>query len=629
MKKLILGVTLLIAVFCGGQVSAASTDNFYFDDFTGDYYLSKGEDGISHLKVKEQLTAVFPDSEQNKGICRQIPFTNQDGSNITLPNLDQSKITVLRNGVKEPIYSLKKYNGHYEVCTGTDDYVLGKQVYTFEYEFEKVVTDFGDHQELYWDTNGNGWAQKFNKLTARVHFEGSVANDVTGEQWCYAGKYKVKGQDRCTITTTDDGVLFETQNISAGENLTYDIEIKPGSFVVPAPENNYILVLAMIGVAVICGLLLVFPIRKYLKAAVKIREYKGIFTAPQYQSDKKRSLAEMTEIYLGKKQDSKVGILLDLIVRKKIEIRKNEEEKKKSRQWEIIAKDVAKLEPEETITLELLNGGTAVKNGDTITIKMQMATSALQSLGRKFDKEVLTKLKNDGLVEDNYKIGQNRSNGSVLSTIAEMMIVIPFVAIFGLMVAGALATVIEFAQGFGGRIVGQEMFMPVCSVIITITILTWLILGRRTRKYINYTSEGLKASRYMEGLKLYISMAEADRLEFLQSVKSADTSSTGIVKLYEKLLPYAAIFGLEESWMNEMRQYCELKEINEPDYLLNGITTYELSRTMRSAAGYANSATHYTSSSVSGGGGSSSGFSGGGGGGFSGGGGGGGGGGGR
>ena len=120
-------------------------------------------------------------------------------------------------------------------------------------------------------------------------------------------------------------------------------------------------------------------------------------------------------------------------------------------------------------------------------------------------------------------------------------------------------------------------------------------------------------------------MAEADRLKFLQSVKGADTSSTGIVKLYEKLLPYAAVFGLEESWMDEMRQYCELKEIEEPDYLLTGITAYELSRTMRNAAGYANSATHYTSSSVSGGGGSSSGFSGGGGGGFSGGGGGGGG----
>ena len=120
-----------------------------------------------------------------------------------------------------------------------------------------------------------------------------------------------------------------------------------------------------------------------------------------------------------------------------------------------------------------------------------------------------------------------------------------------------------------------------------------------------------------------------DRLKLLQSVEGADISPSGIVKLYEKLLPYAAVFGLEKSWMEEMSKYCKLQEIEEPDYLLAGITAAELSRSMRNASSIINSSTHYSSSSISGGGGSSSGFSGGGGGGFSGGGGGGGGGGGR
>lgn len=107
----------------------------------------------------------------------------------------------------------------------------------------------------------------------------------------------------------------------------------------------------------------------------------------------------------------------------------------------------------------------------------------------------------------------------------------------------------------------------------------------------------------------------------LQSVEGADTSAEGIVKLYEKLLPYAAVFGLEESWMNEMKEYCEVEEIEEPDYLTTGFAISEISRSLRNAASYATNSTVMSSS----GGGSSSGFSGGGGGGFSGGGGGGGG----
>ena len=141
----------------------------------------------------------------------------------------------------------------------------------------------------------------------------------------------------------------------------------------------------------------------------------------------------------------------------------------------------------------------------------------------------------------------------------------------------------------------------------------------------NITDEGLKASNYMEGLKLYMEMAEKDRMKVLQSVKGAEVSDKGIVKLYEKLLPYAAVFGIEESWMNEMKEYCEVNEITEPDYLLTGITAYELSRSMRSAATIASNSGH----SIAGGGSFSSSSSGSGGGGFSGGGGGGGGGGGR
>ena len=54
MKRMFLALALLISFFAVAPVSAADVNNFYFSDFTGDYYLTKDEDGISHLKVKER-----------------------------------------------------------------------------------------------------------------------------------------------------------------------------------------------------------------------------------------------------------------------------------------------------------------------------------------------------------------------------------------------------------------------------------------------------------------------------------------------------------------------------------------------------------------------------------------------
>ena len=104
------------------------------------------------------------------------------------------------------------------------------------------------------------------------------------------------------------------------------------------------------------------------------------------------------------------------------------------------------------------------------------------------------------------------------------------------------------------------------------------------------------------------------------------------MNLYEKLLPYAAVFGLEKSWMAEMEEYCKAEDVEEPEWYGSGVDSYSsMYSIVSSATRYANRSSGYSSSggSISGGGGSSSSFSGGGGGGFSGGGGGGGGGGGR
>ena len=623
MKKIIF--TLVLLVLMTTPVSAVNVNNFHFSSFTGDYYLTRGEDGTSRLKVVESMTAVFPDYNQNKGICRLIPFTNQNGKNMTLPSLMWDNLKLTRNGEPENIYSIEKVvddgNGYYQVCTGTEDYVLGEQTYVFEYEFTNVVTEFNDgthdYQELYWDTNGNGWGQRFDELTARVHFED--ADLWSGKSWCYVGKYGESGQERCEMERIGDGVEFRTKDLAVGENLTFDVELKARSFVNPELPENYAYVIITVILGLICGCFLVFAFWKYYQNSDKAKYYKGFFVKPEYQTNKDYNLPEMAEIYLGKKKDVKVAMLLELVVQHKIELIRGEKQK-----WSIKINNLEGLGKEYIDLLSILNGGTQPVAGDIIAVKSNPVSSKLISLKNSMEKEIVTNLKNDGLAESKYHFGGSNGRG-IGNAIAMSIIAIPVVTMIGLVILSTLDEVFGLSQPYTGDMVFEEHFFLTAFLMIVVTVFAWNLLNETTQRYAKHTTKGLEASRYMDGLKDYIGMAEADRMKMLQSVEGADVSPEGVVKLYEKLLPYAAVFGLEKSWMEEMKQYCEVKEIEEPDYLMTGITASEIVRTMQRASSYATASTVMASS----GGGSSSGFSGGGGGGFSGGGGGGGGGGGR
>lgn len=613
MKRGLLSIFVVICqIFGVTPAFAVDVNNFYFDNFTGDYYLSKDAEGISHLRVVESVTAVFPNYNQNKGICRQIPYTNQGGANITLESLTRGNLTLTRNGAHEPIYSIEKSNGYFNVCTGTEEYVLGRQTYTFEYEFERVVTDFENYQELYWDTNGTGASQTFGSVVARVHFDDGVLSDFTGNAWCYVGRYGESGQGRCAIFSLDDGVGFSATGLKAHENLTFDVEIKPETFNVPAPRRSYVLVFVMVGAGILCLLLLIIPVRKFIKAGEKRKFWKNYFVKPEYQPHAEYSVAEMAEVYLGKKHDAKVAVLLDLVVRKKVELIK--EGTSKRRGWKIKVLDLDGVTEEAKIMLTILNNRVEPEVGEVIEVKTRTATSELIALGKKYERTVVAKLKQHGLVEEKYQAGTTMTAGVWILT--ALCFGFPFV-----MMAFVMAE--EFMSGVDtgvGYLVGVEVFPTVMVIELVVTVVVWVVLAANTKKYAVRTEKGLATSRYMDGVKLYIKMAEAERLKFMQSVEGADTSAEGIVHLYEKLLPYAAVLGLEESWMEELERYYKMENVAEPGWYHNGLTVRDMYYASALASSYSRSSTTMSSSDSG-----SSGGSGGGGGGFSGGGGGGGG----
>jgi uncharacterized membrane protein YgcG len=140
------------------------------------------------------------------------------------------------------------------------------------------------------------------------------------------------------------------------------------------------------------------------------------------------------------------------------------------------------------------------------------------------------------------------------------------------------------------------------------------------------TNKGLALSRYLKGLELYIKTAETERLRMLQSPEGAtkvrapiDTNDKRqLIKLYERVLPYAILFGQEKEWNKRLGQYYE--SANESPSWYAGNNAVFNAAVFSTAISSFNTAASYSdpsssSSGGSGGGGSSGGGGGGGGGG--------------
>ncbi len=594
-----------------------AANNFYFQDFSADYYLSRDEDGTSRLKVIEKIVAVFPKSDQNHGITRIIPYTNQDGHNLTMASDRHLDLKIKHNGIAKSPYKIETDDGYFTVYIGNpSEYVHERQVYELEYEFQNVITQPSDnpnHQELYWDTNGNDWSQRFENISARVHFVGQdVKQAFDGQSVCYTGRYGDKTSGSCTIKQIEDGIEFRASKLGARENLTFALEFNQNTFAMPGRTYDYRIVWAVV-VEILAALLLaglIFILHTQTKA--KRQYYNQLFITPEYTPPSDFTVAEMATNYVGKRilGSSKVATLMELAVKHKIELTKVGTEKKPQWTIKILSTD---LSAEQSDTLKLLAGrNDKLKVGQEILIKVRHSDKTLVKLEQDYNKHLETRLQETKLHDT------KTSKNQLCNTLFVIGIgwVILSIAIFPFLIDDDIPSYVTLYGG--GWLIAVMILL---AVIIAISI---FYAASYYQKFYTHTEAGLKWSRYLDGLRLYIKMAEQDRIKFLQSVKGVDTSNQGIVNLYEKLLPYAVIFRLETSWLKEMSKYYDMDDVSAPVWYIGGaaFSAQDFTSAMRSinsAALTANMAAHSSSS------GSSSGFSGVGGSGFSGGGGGGGG----
>lgn len=689
--------TLITTSAAADNIYAVNVNAFYFSDYVVDYYLSKAEDDTSRLHVVEQFTAEFPDYDQNRGFIRAIAATSNDGANTTVADVASLNLTVTRNGETSHVLDKIVYNRDadtYDVyIQNPNAYVHGQQKYILEYDMSNVITgvaangktySFRDQapligQEFYWDTNGTAWSQRFERLTANVHFidleldevltpeaytahaaalaadttnaptsalatgtsEGypSTANAdpsrvssgdtsalATGGVACYTG-YTFSDDQNCTITPLVDGYSFTaTTRLYPGENLTLYIPLAVDAFTLPVYTvtiKDFLPYIFWGVVILLAGTLIGVSLYRHHKLTGENRKYyKSLLKPVQYLPPSGITVSQAAQLTLVKKiKPGAVNTLLELAVNHKIELIKGEPTGifQKST-WQIRIKNLEGLSKSEKALLQLASDADAEPQvGDLITLQTHTASArraALATLAHSDDEVALRKLK---LLKSKAALKKNKVNNLfapvflVVSTMFIMPIFIyAYEAIFGEISMLALVALM--------------------GLIVLILLTASSITNGSNSKYAKLTRQGIEMAAYLDGLREYISLAEAERLQVLQSVQGADTSPAGVVKLYERLLPYAALFGYETSWLKTLSRYYEDLR-TAPTWCAGTTATHGLVFFTMSDFASLNRASNTGIASgfgSSGGGswgsgGSSSGFSGGGGGGFSGGGGGGGG----
>lgn len=582
---LIAVAALVFTLLPAPTAQAASTNNFTISSYDIQYDLSRDSEGRSVLKTKETITAQFPMSNQNHGLERAIParydthsvdlsidsIRDESGRSLSYSSTTQGDLKVLRIGDK-------------------DRYVHGANTYVIEYTQRDVTKYFSDtnRDEWYWDTNGTEWAVPITKLTATITLSSEVAGLQTVEPSCYFGYAGSSGT--CVLTKQSDTVYtLEVTNVLARQNATVVFGFPQNTFAAHKVSFTEILMMlwpfALLIVTVPCVIIFIILMVVYSRRRNRTNEVHE--TPPQFIPPRDASVIVAGQVVSTITMYSFSAQLIDLAVRRYISIIETRAKSTwRPAEYDIqVLKDVMELHEEEREILSDMFGHSPVV-GERLalkTLKNNMSYNA-----RTLDNDKKLKV----LIEGAYNVRQKQPSAGRLFVVWGIIFLVP------------------------GLLTLSPWIIMMGIVLI--------VLGKTIRPL---TDKGLELRRYVLGLRRYIKASEAERLQFLQGPDTAekvgeaiDVQNPGqVVKLYERALPYAVLFGYQKQWADRLGQFYQQTN-SSPDWY-TGTTAFNaavFSSTLMSfsqASSYSSGASSSSSSGGSGGGGFSGGGGGGGGGG--------------
>lgn len=521
----------------------AGVDDFEFESMHADFHLDRDKDGNATLDTTETIVAIFPDFDQNRGILRAIPRVYGE------VDLDLRIRGVFdENGRPHP-YSTSTDGDFTVVRIGDPNaYVHGRQTYVIQYTSRHVVRGFADTgaDEFYWDVNGTGWAQPFGLVSASLHLGEGLEDQLTGDAACYWGYSG--STDRCEITRTADGFEAAVTDLAPRQNMTIAIGFHPDTFTKPLILREHWVFTLLPWLLLGASALLWAYTLLYRLIVWRDHPGRGIII-PQYSAPDDAYPALAAHL-MGKKRTALPSQLIDFTVQGVIKIRENLGSLGENR-WEL----ELLIEPSE-LGKEKHHIAKSVF-GEAIRGKRVTLRSSDQKLGDRL--AALTTVLEKRLASRGWMVKPKTGASSIAAGITGWILT-------ALIALWAIATFILEIDNVALWAAPWGAFF------------LWLWASAAAKPPYVMSESGAAVRDHLLGIRDYLRLAEADRIRMLQAPDTAEridvTDRQAVVKLYEKLLPYAIIFGIEHEWLRELGR--DYETLGSPEWASGTANLYSI-----------------------------------------------------
>ena len=446
------------------------------------------------LTVTERIEVQAEGSQIRRGILRDFP-TGYSGALGAKARVPFRVIGVTRDGRSEH-YAVERLANGERIRIGSADVMLspGRHVYEITYRTSRQLGFFSDHDELYWNVNGNGWTFPFDRLSAEVRLPARVpAGDLrlaayTGPQGSRGSSYEVFARE--------GGVAFRaTRAFAPREGMTIVVGFPKGIVVQPslAARAGWWVSANAGAVAALLGFALLFAFLYWRWWLVGVDPQPGP-RFPRYEPPP--GLGPGAVRYLDRMGfDNKcfAAALLDLGARGFLKIR----EHGGVYDIERTGKDVEWLPGEKPISDMLTAPGHPVTIGKEYSPGVQRT--------RELCERMLA-----------LHLGEQFFSRNLGSFITGAVIAVAF-CVLGLVLEAPAAVLVVVAG----------------AMALTL-LLFWRLLPA-------YSVPGRKLQDEIDGLRQYLSVAEADTLRRMKA--PPQTASE-----FARFLPYAVALGVEKTW---------------------------------------------------------------------------------
>jgi len=588
--------SLIIAIFATSflvsanpaQALRADVSDWYIDTFKTD--ITVAQDGS--LDIVEDITADCGTCSDKHGIFRILPYqiTTREGDIFQTPihlqeiTDDQGQAYTFKQSVDTSNKTITWKIGDPDIT------VQGVNHYHIHYTVTNAIRNHDATQELYWNTVGAFWDLEIDHATATIHLPTNILAESTPLS-VYGGPVGTSSEESSqwvdhTWTDPNTLVLASKQAFTTGDDITASLSFPANTFPTPSAEAVTQEINAMTGEspfwnAVFAFLMFILPIITLILCFLYwLKEGRDPVlnktVIPEYDPPYGLSplLLGAAESYGSLTSPVITAALIDLATHNVITI----EEIPKTGFFGSVDYKFTKL-PVETRTRLLSNAETIFLNN----ILANKETALFSEIKTEFGQNL--KLVEQAAEEELVTLGFI-DEGRTKSRAGGPLGLAGFIMFF----VGFIALMFENFAGLGLLVSGV-----ICFIFV-------IIMPRRSMK-------GADLLWQTKGFRLFMDTAEKYRQQFFEKEGS-----------FEKLLPYAILFGMTKEWLKKMKELGVIPPETDGLHIHNvalssgALLTSDTFSDMVSGIGDRISEST-TSSSGSGGGGSSGGGGGGGGGG--------------